>query len=84
MKLNSITTSDLLIDNGQVWKDTITGEDRIESFNDLYTNSINDTLSAIEEVNRYLYGNKFISDIESVFEDLSYDTGKRCLYKGIH
>ena len=67
--------------NSENWTHPVTGEVRSESIDMLYLKSINDTLEAIEAVNRYIYGiDKTSRQIESVFTDLSYDTGIDCLF----
>ena len=36
------------------------------------------SLDAIEKVNKCLYSNESISTLDTVFTDLSYDTGVKC------
>ena len=46
----------------------------------MFYQSIYKTLDAINEVNKYLYGNKSLNELKNVFTNLSYDTGIPCEY----
>lgn len=75
---NELTKNDLLNNNGREWNNKKTEKKVNKSFDELFDKSISDTLTAIEHVNKYLYGNESLSILTSVFEDLSYDTGEAC------
>ena len=48
------------------------------SFLDLYDNAINEGLKIISEVNKTLYENKPIKELDKVFLNISYSSGKEC------
>jgi len=72
---NNLTTSELINDCRNIFLNPVTGEMHNESFMDLYCRSIDMTLDAIVEVNRCLYSNGSTSALETLFADLSYNTG---------
>lgn len=78
LKTNELSSSDLTNDKHQIYTNPITGEIHSESFMDMYNHSIQTTVEAIHEVNRYLYNGKSIDVLDTVFTDLSYDTGVPC------
>lgn len=75
LEKNNLTYSELINSEHNTFFNPITGEAHNESFMDLYNRSIEMTLDAIVEVNSYLYSNGSISALETVFTDLSYNTG---------
>ena len=78
LKENNLTTKDIINEEHQIYTNPITGEQHSESFIELYNQSIQMTLEAIYEVNRYLYDGNPIGNLDKVFNDLSYDTGVAC------
>ena len=77
---NNLNYNILTNDVNETYLNPVTGERHNESFMELYYKSIEMTLDAIIKVNSYLYGNMPLSSLESVFKDLSYDTGVSCSY----
>lgn len=61
----------------QMWQNPITGENHIESINELWNASVSAYLETIYDINRYLYDDKPLKNrfIES---NLSYDTALPC------
>jgi hypothetical protein len=78
LEINNLTFNELVNKNHNIYKNPITGEKHSESFLELYDKSIEMTLEAILLVNKYLYSNSSIEILETVFTDLSYDTGVSC------
>lgn len=84
---NDIESIYLTNPNNNRWLHPITGEPHFDNIDMLYLKSIIDTLEAIEEVNKYIYGiYNNISSLEHVFSNLSYDTGVECslAYNFVH
>ena len=61
--------------NRDIWMDPLTGEEHIESIDELWNTSVSNFIETIEDVNSYLYDDKPLNNrfIES---NLSYDTGQ--------
>lgn len=78
LEMNNLTISELVNKNHSVYLNPITGEKKSESFIELYDKSIEMTLEVILLVNKYLYSNSSLETLETVFTDLSYDTGVPC------
>lgn len=78
LKRNNLTLNDLSNDNNEIFLNPITGEKHNESLMQLYERSIEMSLDAIENVNKYLYGNASLDLLEKTFTNLSYDTGVSC------
>ena len=78
LEINNLTTSEILNINNDYFHNPVTGEICDQSFIELYNQSIEMTLEAIQIVNNYLYGTGTISELESVFKNISYDTGVEC------
>lgn len=75
---NNLIPSDLTNDNHHLFINPFNGEKHYESFIELYNKGVELSLEAIMEVNRYLYSDTSIDKLDSIFEDLSYDTGTSC------
>ena len=60
-----------------VWTNPITGEEHHESFDDLWEKSIALYLETIDDVNRYLYRDKQLSNV-LISNNISYNTGLPC------
>lgn len=77
---NNISLSDLSNENFLAYQNPVSGEIFHKSFMEMFYQSIYKTLDAINEVNKYLYGNKSLNELKNVFTNLSYDTGIPCEY----
>lgn len=78
LERNNITPNEITNEYNETYTNPVTGEKHKESFIELYDRSIEMSLDAIEKVNLCLYENIPVDTLESVFEDLSYDTGVKC------
>lgn len=78
LKENNISREELINEGRSIYTNPITGEEHSESFIELYNQSIQMTLEAIYEVNKYLYDGTTIDMLNKTFTDLSYDTGVKC------
>jgi len=78
MDVNNLTFNDLTNTSKEYFTNPVTGEKHNESFMELYNKSIEMSLDAFGKVNSYLYDNYSLSNLETVFTDLSYDTGVSC------
>ena len=61
-----------------MWENPFDGEINNKSFLDLYNDSIDMSIDAIEKVNKYLDNECSLYSLENVFDDRSYDTGLSC------
>ena len=75
---NNLSFNDLNNENFSLYRNPVSGEYSNKSFIELFYIAIYKTLNAINDVNKYLYGNKVLDDLNHVFIDLSYDTGLPC------
>lgn len=78
LEKNNLTLDDLTNENHQIFTNPVTGEKYNDSFLELYNKAIKLSLEAIDEVNNYLYLDSSIQKLDTVFQDLSYDTGVSC------
>lgn len=78
LSANNISREELLNLNKKMWTNPLTGEKYFESLMDLYFKSIEETINAINVINKYLYDGAPIQEIEKVFNNLSFDTGVDC------
>lgn len=78
LQKNNLTTSEILNNNNDRFHNPVTGQICNQSFMELYNQSIEMALEAIKIVNNYLYGIGTISELETVFKNISYDTGVEC------
>jgi len=78
LEKNNLTTDEILNSNNAIFTNPITGVCQNDSFVELYYKAIDMTLSAINEVNKYLYSGYSIDNLLNVFKNLSYDTGVDC------
>lgn len=72
---NNLSNEEITNSYNETYTNPVTGEKHNESFIELYNKSLEMSLDAIEKVNECLYDGNKISYLDSVFEDLSYDTG---------
>ena len=63
--------------NNGTWRDPETGEKHKESFDDLWTKSIEVSLQTIEDINGYLYKDKPLHN-SYISNDVSFNTGRPC------
>ena len=63
--------------NKEVWYNPETGEENKQSFDDLWKRSIEVALETIEDVNRYLYKDKELTN-KMIMDDTSFNTGLPC------
>lgn len=78
LKQNNLTKDDLNNYENKDYIHPVSGEIKNSSVLEMYYLSILMTKHAIEEVNKVLYDGKSIIKLESVFKDLSYNTGLPC------
>ncbi len=78
MDINKLLYSDLSNELHNEYLNPFNLEGDRKSFLDMYYLSIYESLSAIEEINNYLYHDKDKSILYSVFTNLSYATGLDC------
>lgn len=78
LETNQLTIDDLTNKNHNTFTNPVTGEEYNKSFMEQYDKAIEMTLDAIKKVNNCLYSNSYLSSLDKVFEDLSYDTGVPC------
>ena len=57
------------------WLNPVTGKLHNESFLELFYQSIDSSLEAIDEINNYLYNNGDFDNVIKVIPDLSLETG---------
>ena len=60
-----------------VWLNPITGEEKKESFQEMWNNSVELYLETIFDINKYLYDNETLN-IRIIKDNLSYDTALPC------
>lgn len=63
--------------NNEIWYNPETGEKKNDSFDDLWEKSIEISVETIEDVNKYLYFDKNISN-PYILNNISYNTGLPC------
>ena len=78
LERNNLTIEEITNEYNDTYTNPVTGEKHNESFIELYDKSIEMSLDAIEKVNTCLYQDKGIDTLDSIFTDLSYDTGVDC------
>ena len=78
LEINNLTTSEILNINNAPFTNPVTGRICNKSFMELYYQSIEMALEALKIVNNYLYEIGTISELETVFKNISYDTGVEC------
>lgn len=72
---NNIHKIDFLNKYSRLWRNPVTGELHYESFMDLYKKAIQETIEAIDVVNKCLYDGISKNTLDRIFTGLSYDTG---------
>ena len=75
LKKNRLSTSEMANEDHNDWLNPVTGKLHNESFLDLFYQSIDSSLEAINEINNYLYNDMDFSNVEKVIPDVSLDTG---------
>ncbi len=75
LKQNNLTTEEIANESHKSWQHPVTGKFSNKSALDLYLSSIEKATIAIEECNKYLYGNKNLEHLKNYFPNISYDTG---------
>ena len=78
LERNNLTIEEITNESNDTYTNPVTGEKHNESFIELYDKSIEMSLDAIEKVNTYIYKDKPLDTLDSIFTDLSYDTGVDC------
>ena len=78
LERNDLSIEELTNEDKEIFTNPVTGEKSCDSFMELYERSIDMTIEAFIRVNEYLYNNSTLTSLESVFTDLSYDTGVSC------
>lgn len=78
LEKNNLTKEEITNENNDTYTNPVTGEKHNESFIELYDRAIEMSLDAIEKVNTCIYQGEGIDNLDSVFKDLSYDTGVDC------
>ena len=78
LEQNNLTKEEITNENNGIYTNPVTGEKHNESFIELYDRAIEMSLDAIEKVNTCIYQGEEIDTLDSVFKDLSYDTGVDC------
>lgn len=78
---NELTREEIHNTANNSWRNPVAGEIHHESLLELYNRALEMTLYAIMKVNVYLYSVASLSSLESVFPNISYDTGVD-IYKG--
>lgn len=80
LKNNNLSATKITNENHNQWINLWNNTIHNESIMDLYHKAISDTFEAIEGVNKYLYNDNRISNLNIIFKDLSYDTAIPCQY----
>ena len=75
LKRNKLSLSEMTNEDHNDWLNPVTGKLHNESFLDLFYQSIDSSLEAINEINNYLYNDMDFSNVEKVIPDVSLDTG---------
>ena len=72
---NNLSVNEITNESHQIWVHPVTGELFNSSVTDLYLKSIEKAVEAIDESNKYLYGNHSLETLKNYFPNISYDTG---------
>ena len=75
LKRNKLSLSEMTNEDHNDWLNPVTGNLHNESFLELFYQSLDRSLEAINEINKYLYDDKDFINVEMVIPDLSLDTG---------
>ena len=75
LKRNKLSLSEMANDEHNDWLNPVTGKLHNESFLELFYQSIDSSLEAIDEINKYLYNNGDFDNVIKVIPDLSLETG---------
>lgn len=75
LEYNNLTVSEIVNESHHTWLHPVTGKVLISSVTDLYNESIEKAIEAINELNKYFYGNKDLNSLKNYFPNISYDTG---------
>ena len=75
LKRNKLSLSEMANDEHNDWLNPVTGKLHNESFLELFYQSIDSSLEAIDEINNYLYNNGDFDNVIKVIPDLSLETG---------
>lgn len=78
LKENNLTNEEITNEHHYLYRHPITGDIQSTSFYELYLKSLEMTKESINVINKYLYLNGNIDDLENLFTNLSYDTGVDC------
>ena len=78
LEMNKLSLGEITNDFNTTWTNPQTNERHNESFMELYDKSINESQEAISKVNGFIYDGNSIDTLNSVFTDLSFDTGVSC------
>ena len=75
LKRNRLSLSEIANEDNNDWLNPVTGNLHHESFLELFYQSIDKSLEAVEEINEYLYNNGDFTKVIKVIPDLSLETG---------
>lgn len=78
LEMNKLSLGEITNDFNTTWTNPQTNERHNESFMELYDKSITETQDAMFRVNGFIYDGNSIDTLNSVFTDLSFDTGVSC------
>lgn len=78
LEMNKLSLGEITNDSNATWTNPQTNERHSESFMELYDKSITESQEAISKVNGFIYDGNSIDTLNSVFTDLSFDTGVSC------
>lgn len=75
LEKNNLELEEIENERESIWFHPVTGEENRTSVIDMYFHSIEHTLEAVRELNKYLYGSNSLESLKEYFPNISYDTG---------
>ena len=72
---NKLSLSEIANENNGEWLNPVTGNLHHESFLELFYQSLDKSIEAINDINNYLYGNGDFRNVMKVIPNVSLDTG---------
>lgn len=75
LDVNALTKEEILNSNYGEWLNPMTGKSCYKSMNEMYIDALNQTLEAMVIISNYFDNKVDISNVEKLFQGLSYNTG---------